>query len=326
MSNTPKKKVVLTKPNWPKNDPFWNFWNLLNEFVQNRYSKDFEFITHSISPGLSGKKQTERYIVQNHEQCNLIFAHHIDKRLHKAIDYKMSYLPDLFYFANEGYNAFSNICNKDLLSVNFGENTYNDFYANRIENTIEQTKYVHDNTNAVEKDIPKEFLFVPLQVENDTVMKLKNIPTQRLIDHAIEVSKRLDVPLVIKAHPKAPKNNNVLRAVNRRILSEKNCFMSNGDVRQLLDRSVGIITISSGVGFEALLRLKHVFTYGKCDYQQIANPNATVDKVCEVLNSPVNEALTKQFLYHWWQEIVDIQDKDLFQKFETKINKWLENA
>lgn len=320
-----KNKVILSRPGWPTEDPFWKFWNLLHEYVKQKYSKECVVEVFRVSPGLSGKKQIERYIVENKNHCNLIFAHHIDKRFEKSIDYKMSYFPELFYFGNEGYNAFSNICNKDLLSKDLGQKTYDSFYDQRISKCINQTKYFNDNTSSIEKNIPDKFLFIPLQVENDTVMKHKSIQTTQLIDHAIRVSKQLGVPLVVKTHPKAPKNNNVIRGVRSIINQNSNCFISNGDVRQLLDRSIGVMTISSGVGFEALIRFKHVFTYGKCDYQQISNPNSTITQVCKILNQPVNENLTKQFLYHWWEEIVDTEDENLFQKFDIKIQRWLNN-
>ena len=313
------KTIVLTKPTWPPNDPFWKFWNHLHGFLKQNYET---VETFNVSPGLSGKKQTERYIVHNNKRHDIIFAHHIDKRFANALDYKMSYLPDLFYFGNHGYNAFSNICDKDLMSTYLGQSTYDDFYDNRIAECIRQTKYVNDNTRPVESHIPQNFLFVPLQVENDTVMKLKSIATTTLIDHAIAVAKELDIPLVVKVHPKSPKNHSILRAVKQRLASEPNCFFSTGDVRALLDRCIGVMTISSGVGFEALLRLKPVFTYVKCDYAQGANPNSSLSRVVRTLTSPVDENLAKQFLYHWWQEIIDIKDPFLDGALAHRIAQW----
>ena len=234
---------------------------------------------------------------------------------------------NLFYFNNNGYSGFSNICDKDLLETDLGEDTYNEFFDTRIKPCITTTKYLSDNLGKkLDTEIPDGFLFVPLQVENDTVMSLKTIKTDELVKLVIKVSQKSGIPVVLKIHPKTPKKH-YSRTNKTHLADGKNVFLSNGDIRELLNKSKAVFTINSGTGFEALLRMKHVFTYGKSDYQQATHQNITdVDTIIEDINKPVDNKKIKQLLYHWWQEIIDIDDPSYHNKIKKIINGLLDNG
>lgn len=321
MINAKTGKILITKPTWPVNEEYCKYWNLLREFFSSEYS-NFKLIEFPVSPGLSGKLSVERLIRNHQNNYDLIVAHHIDKRFAKCIDFKPAYLKSLWYFGNNGYSGFSNLGNIDFLSKTVDdESVYDEFYQTRIKRYTTHTKYDRDNKSKVEENIPKDILFIPLQVENDTVMALKHITTMGMISRVMSASRSLQIPIVIKFHPKSPKTAPYRRAIEELVKAHSSyMYISNGDVRDLIDRSQAIFVINSGVGFEGLLKLKRVFTFGKSDYHQATHYNYEIPEIINAFNTSVDEMKIKKVLYHWWQEIIDFNIDGHEEKIKEKLS------
>lgn len=320
MSKRPK--VYFSKPRWGKNQYFWNFWNTLDEVIRENFPKvDIEY--HEQDATTFGINSMRRDVVQKNGQYDLFLSHHLSKRYNKSIDYKDSYYNHLWYFNNGGYSGFSEICNVDLLTDAPSHDVLTHFYEQRVVPCLDETKYKSHN----EKEptgLPSEFFFVPLQVEKDSVMKLKNITTDDMLYRVIEVSKELDVPVVIKRHPKSPERCRIGGYLLDNLMKRnKNVISSDADVRDLIDRSSGVFTINSGVGFESTIRMKPTFIFGKSDYEQVANQNKNKDEIVEILNRPVDQIKTKTFLYNWWKEIIDLNEDGCEDKMTKQLEKFL---
>lgn len=321
---TKKNKIFLSKPLWPKEDKFWNFWYILNAIVLNEF-KSYKTLAYNTSPGLAGKTVTERIVRLQSAQYDLFIAYHLLKRMTKCIDYKMAYFPSTFYFDNGGYAGFSEICSQNLLSKIPDKRISDAFYENRILPLISETKYDLHNIAKIENNIPDQFIFLPLQVQNDTVMGLAEITTNNMIGIALETASSLGLPVVIKAHPKSQKKCRVFAYCKDLAQTyPSKIFISNGDIRDLLDKSTAIFVVNSGTGFEGLIRMKPVFTYGKSDYQQATYHNyRSIVDITNAINNGINQEKIKVFLYNWWQHIIDIRDPDHYFKIKNKIENRL---
>jgi len=326
-----KPRIVLTKPDHLEGDRFHIFWDRLYKTLTTNYA-NCHIRVFAVGGGLRGAGQVRNFVNSESDSYDLCIAHHLTALLPKTINYKMSYFSNLFQFDTNGYGAFSAHCDQNILeATNLDQNIYDKFYDQYITRCITDTKYSEANANPLAPELPKEFILVPMQVENDTVMTLKKIGTDELIRRALFVGRALKIPLVIKPHPKSPRSaplNEFIRGLSKRFPG--GVYVSTGDIRQLLDRAKAVFVINSGVGFEAMLRFKHVFTYGRCDYQQNTFHNLNAERVLEALAAPIDIARSKRFLYNWWQTITDMNDPQWESKIISAVDdglvrKWTYN-
>ena len=111
-----------------------------------------------------------------------------------------------------------------------------------------------------------EFIFFPLQVTNDTQVKLhSDLDLQEAIMRALKVAKQRGKRLVIKMHP-AESGIEILDYLEE-IKKDSVVFVSNANTVDLIQRSSCVVTINSTVGLEALIFKKDLITLGSALYQ-----------------------------------------------------------
>ena len=318
------KKILFSKPSWPSDDKFWIFWNKTNQILKTQFS-EYKLDYSAIAPGLSGNLTTKRLVPIKSKEYDLFIACHIQSAYPKCLDYKMAYLPSLFYLGNDGYAGFSNLVNKDLADKSTPQDVCNEFYSKRILPVAHSTKYAHKNATPIEKNIPQRFIFIPMQVQNDTVMTLAKTTTEEMIIRATSAAKWLNLPVVIKFHPFGKRHCKVQQRVDAFIQQNRGfVFKSVGDVRQLLNRSIATFVINSGVGFESLLTLdKPTFTFGTSDYAQATYFNYETNDIVKAINAGIDKDHITRVLYNWWQYIIDMNDPLHTSKIEAKIRQAL---
>lgn len=224
---------------------------------------------------------------------NVVLGIHSRKKGHRFFNIKHSYLPDYWYFDRWGYSGWSEMTAIDSWkTVNHLEASkwFNQFSHAYI--TSNQSKYRQPpqaNTR-----LPDRYFFYAAQHDNDTVMKLARIPQHKAI---LEAARAIHpIKLVVKPHPKwgVPVHNLLRR--NREIIEYK------GSIHSAIAESQGVIVNNSGVGFEALLHLKHVFTIGQCDYQWVTTPIQTrheMGKLLDATKKEVDVEAIQKFVYYF---------------------------
>jgi len=117
--------------------------------------------------------------------------------------------------------------------------------------------------------LPKNFIYVPLQVKNDTQIRffsgwVGSIEQllQRLIKWADDLP--AEFYFVIKEHPSCGENYGELKS---RLESHGKAIFASGNCnRELIDKSKGVLTINSSVGLQACLLGKPVLVLGQAFY------------------------------------------------------------
>jgi len=145
----------------------------------------------------------------------------------------------------------------------------------------------------------KQVVFIPLQVHNDTVIKLWS-DWVISIDNFIETIMTLvynnpDKIFLIKQHPVERKNYNIPLLPNIRIVD-------NYHYKDLIEYSDKILTINSGIGLQAMMWLKPVIILGNA-YYNISNVNYKVNDINEThlaLNKDLTVDINKmrRFIYY----------------------------
>jgi len=210
-------------------------------------------------------------------------------------DFNISEFPVLFYMQEyfrwvfvvdkEGWGAASSVYPVPL--VDELPNTDNpgafEVYRRRlrtggIDSKFAQTARVSKQDLLDSGQIPdRPYIFFPLQIPHDQVIRyFSDLSEQDVLESLLLWSERRGVSVVLKPHPANPKSMEIFAAMSK----QSNVYWSNAHIYDLIEHATGVYTINSGVGFEALLQLKPVITFGRAEYDCVTF-NASLDQLDE---------------------------------------------
>ncbi|MGJ0479650.1 capsular polysaccharide export protein, LipB/KpsS family [Pantoea agglomerans] len=243
------------------------------------------------------------------EKGTLVFSYHSWGDEKNVVRMKEAAITPLFSFDFRGYSGWSDI------SLNFDkyksqinrldesdvESILNDWKLKFIEKN--ESKYPQSDEEL--PDIAHDFVFYPMQVQNDPVAIHSEYDGVRLLLEAAELAKENKVYLFVKRHPFCQSF-----AVEETItlLTQSNPWVvrTNSNIHTLIRKSKSVITINSGVGIEALIDGASVFCAGKCEWEQCCNiikdrndlKKAFLDDP-EKMNSSQRKLLAFLLTYYW---------------------------
>jgi len=173
-------------------------------------------------------------------------------------------------------------------------------------------------------ELPKEYIFVPFQVDYDTQILLFSPwieSMEELYNIIDEVSNILDINFILKEHPSSIKDYPQLH--QRALQNSKISFANGHPTQELIEKSKAVITINSTVGIESLLFQKRVIVLGKAFYAidgitKQANSKEELIDILSNLNSwRFNHNLVDNFLkYLYYEYLVSV---DEIEKIKQKI-------
>jgi hypothetical protein len=223
-----------------------------------------------------------------------------------AINIKVSYLPNLFYFDRKGYSGWSETTD-DIKTKD---------YLNRVEDHIAKSyfekiasHYIHNNISKYPQPLETnkhpnhnhDYIFLATQVIDDSVSELAYIDTLTLIKHATTACETLGIDLLIKRHPKC--SSIEIKQTIEEATQKNHVLTTNGSIHDLIKNAEAVLTVNSGVGFESLLHLKQVYITGKADYHWACTTIKTEYELkTKLLKSKVPEDRIRQFVYYFCNE------------------------
>lgn len=208
-------------------------------------------------------------------------------------DFKIDEFPVLFYMQEyfrwvfvvdkEGWGASSSAYPIRLDSLVSLESNSFDAYRSQLRTGNLSSKFAQ-TTRVSKQDlldsgqIPSTpYIFFPLQIPHDQVIRyFSDLSEQDVLESLLLWSERRGVSVVLKPHPANPKSMEVFAAMSK----QSNVYWSNAHIYDLIEHATGVYTINSGVGFEALLQLKPVITFGRAEYDCVTF-NASLDQLDE---------------------------------------------
>lgn len=167
------------------------------------------------------------------------------------------------------------------------------------------SKYIQ---SAATVPLPSDsFIFFPLQVLDDTVAALAEIPMLRAVEVLSEALPKLGYKLVLKRHPKCrrPEVDRLLR----QLVSNPNVTVYDGSIHDVLVSAAAVVTVNSGVGFEALLHERKVITIGASEYALATHRGGTIHALIKAIQAdPVSLDRVKRFVWFYLQGCVAADD------------------
>jgi hypothetical protein len=259
------------------------------------------------------------------DKKTILFSYHsIGSSLVCDVIWKEGYLKNTVVFDKKGYSGWSSLCdeNIDKLLENISQKKADKFFDKFALNYIKNNDSKYIQSNNVKFNFPKEFVFFPLQLSNDTVAKLSYIKPFKLIKQVVGILDRQNTPLVIKRHPRCKEKK--LKKYLFKKAKEKKIILFDGSIHDAISKARTIYTINSGVGFEALLHLKPVVTFGKSDYMSMTKNIIDIKKLEKNLFYKLDDRKKmqiKKFVYYYIKETNLFLDasKNTKRKFIDKV-------
>jgi CDP-glycerol glycerophosphotransferase (TagB/SpsB family) len=146
----------------------------------------------------------------------------------------------------------------------------------------------------------RPFIFLPMQILSDAVARLAYIPGLRLLEILVKELPRREYDLVIKRHPKCI-NPEVAKTIDR-LARRDDVHVVNASIHDILPAAAAVVTVNSGVGFEALLYGKRVITTGRSDYSTatvLASTESELQSALNDLGRPVDVLQIKRFMHYY---------------------------
>lgn len=131
---------------------------------------------------------------------------------------------------------------------------------------------------------PDKFILVPVQIPRDYTIKHHSpITVKYFIESICAWASENSYHVCFKMHPHNKGDLDLINAVDYAASNSRYIHRIEGNIHELIKRSVGLYVINSGTGFESLIHGKPVCTFGDCDYNRVTF-NADIRRLDEARN------------------------------------------
>jgi hypothetical protein len=228
--------------------------------------------------------------------------------------FKPADLPDYIWIDSRGYAGWASLAQKELSSLDLPPLSDADkFFARHRQEVLagNVSKYAQPEASS-EIDLPEQYVFVAMQIATDRTQQLARIPMLKMLDIVIARFRDSPIKVVVKQHPKCKSEMVAHRLAS---LADSGDIILRGEsIHRLIDGSLAVVTINSGVGSEAILHLKPIYLFGEADYGCVTHRILSAEHFNEATSPiclPVPAETMKQFLCYYRQSyLVDITDRD----------------
>lgn len=239
----------------------------------------------------------------------------------EPIYFETGFLPNRFVIDEKGVNFYNSVPR----DREFFENYYNDKPLPK-ELIPRQPKNAKKFASLKKEPLPKDYIFVPFQVDYDTQILLFSPWVKSMEDLFFimkEMSEKFKINIVFKEHPSSKKEYPHLHKIAKE--SKYIQFANAYPTQELIKKSKGVITINSSVGVESLLFKKRVITLGDAFYNidgivKHANNKKDLESILSNFYEwQLEKRLVESFLkYLYWDYLIPSDFSDV-EKIKERI-------
>jgi CDP-glycerol glycerophosphotransferase (TagB/SpsB family) len=131
---------------------------------------------------------------------------------------------------------------------------------------------------------PGPFVFFPLQLLDDTVVALQRFPTLDVLEKAAATARDRGKYLVLKRHPGCT-NECVANAIARVSKDNEYVLRTDASIHAILQACDAVLVANSGVGFEALIHHRPVYTFAGSEFELVTQKLATLGDIAAAFAS-----------------------------------------
>ena len=238
--------------------------------------------------------------------------------------YKESYLSAYVTFDRQGFSGWHSLCQRDLedelaqIDTRKAEKFHKKIFKKYVKNNI--SKYEQET---IRFDFPKKFLFFPLQLSHDVVASLADFSQEEILVTLGKALKNTTTKILVKRHPLC--KDTALEERLKEMQNNGTILLYKGSVHDAIHHCDGVIVANSGVGFEALLHLKPVYSFATSEYMACTKRVQNLDELSIMEPYKVDAIRVKKFLYYYLKHVCLKQSKQIRKKIiqllkEAKAN------
>ena len=284
---------------------------------------------------------TENLVNDLSKKANRIYIPH-KMKLNWELDSRILYymqmvIPSIFSIDSTGWCASASYWPISEFAWQESEVTP-DIYTN-LRNRIatNTSKFAQPQSNNV--TLPSKYILFPCQIPHDeTIRYHSDINIFDCLKALIlSISNNPGTSLVIKGHPANLRAMEQLRDIYTKSKTNTSSFekdqllwVDDISIHTLLSGCSAVFTVNSGVGLEALLHKKKVYTFGNADYfsastkimfgGSIGNASKAIDKVLRSELSTYEQSALEQkcrrFINSWYYTHFDCDNPQTFKKIK----------
>ncbi len=280
---------------------------------------------------------TPSLVADSSQMADIIYIPHkmrenwwLDERVRY---YMQMVIPNIFSIDTHGWCATNS--NYPIMPRGDGNSGVYEMLRARIKGNISK----FDQPPHQETDIKPGYIFFPCQIPHDETIKYhSDISVENALRNTIRyvnshnsyTPKDKHLQVVIKGHPVNPGSMVKLREIFAeemhpdRAVGSPCIWVDNMSIHQLIENAKVVVTVNSGVGLEAILHGKSVFTFGRADYDSVTHKvseglelhmAAALHKAYKELNEE-DIFIYKKFIDSWYNANYDHENPRTFEKIK----------
>jgi len=171
--------------------------------------------------------------------------------------------------------------------------------------------------------IDEPFVFYSLQKPGDIVSRLYRLNAFKVLQQASFLAKKKRIKLVVKRHPYCY-DPRVTWALFKATFNNPYVIKTSASIHKILPLCSSVLVANSGVGFEALIHGKQVFSFGSSEYELATTPLNSIGDIDQVFSNQItlNTAWINRFVYYFLTQCCfNVNDaKDIDNKLQRAID------
>lgn len=315
LENSQKEKYQGEKELWARSSFYKNLECALNELGLN----------HS---RLFGKRY--RVPTSNPEKNKIYLSYHSYSNNKHPNIWHIHTSGSSGYFTVDplGYSSFSDVTKSSYyfeesqkIDLNIATKWFDSFSKTYIEKDM--SRCYQSNYPPLELDEP--YVFIAGQLSYDSVIKQhSNVNAQQYYNKVAETFGNSGYKVVFKHHPATFVTGN--KPNQFYVPKHPSVIETKASIHSAIKNAAAVFVMNSGVGLEALLHKKHVFTGGNCDYKWVTNQIKNLNEIenCfDIIKKPVDTERIIKYIYYLHNHVyVDCYDIDsIKRKIQEILNQ-----
>lgn len=267
-------------------------------------------------------KFTQEFVREKASECDRLYMPH-KQRMNFDVGENVMYwmqtvFPSYFTVDKNGWGANLSFA---PLKVNIERCMFEQGYREKIENFFETLKKRLSSNESKFEQPPRvstkaqfDILFVCQIPHDETILYHSKISVMEALMRTIRHAQAKGLRVLVKGHPANPSSMAGLKQLTEEFLQTAT-FTMNISIHDALANCKAVAMVNSGVGFEAMLHDKPIYTFGRSEYQNVVCHDVPVDGLCR------HDLLEyKMFLYDFLEEnCLNTQNKDQFYQNARRI-------
>ncbi|WP_442577936.1 capsular polysaccharide export protein, LipB/KpsS family [Mesorhizobium sp. ASY16-5R] len=296
----------------------WNKDSALHQEILNGYMSITEAILHTnncfaVSPHRS--RINDGYSAGS--EGGISYVYHARAPGKNSYCIRPGPIRGLWYLDKDGYSGWSSIARDSEVrsrAGNYGilESTQLiDHYRTRFLERNESKYVQQDAVLKIEEAEGAEFIFFPLQVNDDEVLNLSSFTQVDIMRRLVDLSEAHKLKVVFKRHPHC--RSKLIESALTWAAGHSHIQISDASVHQLIPAARSVVVLNSGVGLEALIHGAAVYSLAASEYRHLTRP---VDDLRDLedaflaARSSQSQEVTRGIGYLLSEFFVNISDQD----------------